>query len=778
MLVKLVFRNLWGRKRRSLLSMLCISVVVIFIFGILQLYFAFQSMLREDAYDAHGEYNLLLVNADADLVRKIMTDYASCTEIGFERTLGQTRDDVWVYQDDPKAASMNRYRITEGSLPGQGEIAITLSARQDGEIIQKASKPGDEIVLLNTKYHISGYINEFDFGSGGLGSYAVTLADITEGDADHCYVRVRDRETYNDLIDLLSQKYPSEAFFDGSKKEGLEGGYTVISNQSVNDVVLFDKGSFADLRIGKLLLILLAVALVTSGLLTYLVFRSHFVDRREQTSILRSLGLPSMYGRVCSVVEGLLIIMLGGAFGFLFGTLLVKGMIGIVQRLRMSQLMNLPEQIFGTAVIYAIILILACFSIPLFLTLFRDRKLDITQMYFGMDTEISRHRRSYRKDRASTWKYLLTDQRVFEVVCVGAALILSAMVCMLVAYLGRYSDYQEKNRDVYESEFDLIFSDNDDVRFLEEKAPDCEMFGVIHDNTVYGQIPKEIAKEKYRDQLYDASGTCFIEVACMNEAYYNYKIETEIPYEEFVRNGSALLIDNYMDTREDMLYEIPDTISVRGTNVTSDTWDSIPIAGKAVFRNWNEQSGISLILPEKQYRELGLTNDVVFARVNAVQGKELQLAEWLGENSFKYEYSMHDNATAYLRQKDNQTTIHIFLYGAALFIVGINILILVYMQKLILQRKKGSLETLRMLGHPAGAVLLRILLIMLLEAVVALVIAFLLITMLMHGTALSNVQEAVSGQDRFVIASAVFAGLCLTQAATGYISGKRMLRYR
>ena len=86
-------------------------------------------------------------------------------------------------------------------------------------------------------------------------------------------------------------------------------------------------------------------------------------------------------------------------------------------------------------------------------------------------------------------------------------------------------------------------------------------------------------------------------------------------------------------------------------------------------------------------------------RINAIDGQELSLAETLNKLAPIYNYSFQDHTTEYLKQEDNQRTIRLTVYGAALFIGLMNAGILIYMHLLIFIRRSKQLLILRIIGH-------------------------------------------------------------------------------
>ena len=766
MFARLVFRNLIGQKKKTILSVLCIAVAAMFIFSIIQIHYSFEIMLREDVYDAYGEYNILITDVEPRALLEIESTFENRVNIGIEYVLGRTGEGIHVFYDDPTALKLNRYAMLEGDLPKNGEVVFVPSAKLNGEFIQKKYGVGDSIELLGEEYRISGFLNEYDFGTDGAWPYAIVSEKPEKEMSKNCFIRVDNKGTFDSLIELLQTYYSPDMFFDGNIREGMDEGYTVLLNQSVNEVVLFDKGSFGDLQIGKILIVILIIVLVTSMILSYLVFRSYFEERNKQAAILQSIGFTRGYCLRCVFSEGLIILGCGIITGFLTGLLITNGLVKFIQVSRISPLHNLSVNVSGSSISFMLLITIVSFSVSLFIMLIGNGRQDITQMFSGESSgKIISHRR-LEKYKGNTWKYLLKDRKKFESLCVLASLILIAIVCVLTAFLGEYSKCREENRDVIDSEFDLLFRNDTNIPILERKIPECELFGLIRTNVVQGQIPENIVIDRYKGQIYGENGECFMDVSCINKEYYEYKLETDLSYADFEKIGKALVICNYMDTHEEMLSELPETLTVKCNGDMEGTEKQIGIAGKAVFRNWNEQSRIALLLPEQVYRELNLSNDVILVRINAESGKELQLAEWLGNNSFLFDYSFHDNATDYIKQKDNQLTINVVLYGGIILIIIINALILFYMRKLIALRKKESLDILYTIGHYRRSVAFREISIYIFEALAASIVAFSMIHFFMKYVGSHYIQDIITSTERLMIFVVIFFALCVVQVCS------------
>ena len=258
------------------------------------------------------------------------------------------------------------------------------------------------------------------------------------------------------------------------------------------------------------------------------------------------------------------------------------------------------------------------------------------------------------------------------------------------------------NEEKYDTQFDLMSDDISEMEGFEKLIPHLSYYDMVYDTTGLFYFDKSDINEKCLESVRDKDGGLYCEIVGVSELQYNNKIglSSEMSYKEFVNSGGAIVIDN-ITGKGNVLKELPQTVKYAektgelGANFPAGQVD---IVARSTFKNWNDQNGISLVLPEDLFKKQ-FDYTTVLIKINAEKGHEIEVAEKLNEYAALYNYTFWDNATAYIKEKDNDITIKLCTYGIFIFVLIINFMIILYTNVSIYMCRKRDISILKMIGH-------------------------------------------------------------------------------
>lgn len=644
-----------------------------------------------------------------------------------------TDTQVGIVESGKNATEMNGYRLVDGTFPNQaGEVAISATARIGEEFIIGNYNVGDSIELNGSSYIISGILDDYDFSTSETYKVALTKSE-TETGRYNIYLHCAGKREYQRALKEIKQylQLDESSMIRGDKEYGFLMGCTLIINEELNIVELEGRGGLQDTNIGRLLLFFAAILVLTSVILSLHLFTSYLHGRNKQQGILLSLGFSNSYISCIYFVECLILVVIGCLLGILFGRFLTVFLFDCIQNMRVSRLEHFEPQFTPQSYMLAAFVSLAGFLCGLVPVLIRTMNAGINEM-------IKTRRKKYRGTAAGaknrrrkfiTLKYFHKDSYPFEKLCIYMSMVMIGISVMLLIYVNKYVNYILSHSEKYETKFDLVSDDISGMDGFEKLIPGVTYYDMVYDTMGKFHISKDNINEQYIDELPLHGGNIIsCEIVGASEQQYNNKIESEsgMNYEEFVDAGGAIVIDNWGGGDDRILKELPESLQYNGRQdyefgIIYDPGE-VKVVGRGKFKNWNDQRGISIIVPDKMFLEkFDYTN--VMIRINVNDGYEIEAAEMLNQCSFEYSYSFHDHVTEYIKEQDNNTTIRVYTYGVLVFVTVMNLFIIVYVNGLVYVRRRRNLSVLKTLGHSDMSIMLPLILEALSESVVAAILS-------------------------------------------------------
>ena len=224
-----------GNIRKTVISVLCICFTVMLIFVSINTYISFQRMRLYDAYDAYGEYNIVLHNITMEQYNWIKESYTEEAKIGVENIVEVMETGINILKCDDRSIEMNRYRMSEGNFPiKQNEVAISATAKKEGRYIINNYEIGDRIELGKSSFIISGIIDDYDYSTVDTYKIAITAGDISS-DSYNVYLHFYAKQDYINAIPNILDNFglEKEDICEEGKREGFLGTYKLILNSDL-----------------------------------------------------------------------------------------------------------------------------------------------------------------------------------------------------------------------------------------------------------------------------------------------------------------------------------------------------------------------------------------------------------------------------------------------------------------------------------------------------------------------------------------------------------------
>ena len=707
MIFKLIIRNILGNLKKTILSVIGICFSVMLIFVCINAYIAFQQMRLDNVYDAYGEYNIVMHDIDKESVQWIKGICDNSSQTGLHKIIAITENNIVITDSDHNSIDMNRYELIDGRYPEcTNEVTISATAKIGDEYVISRYSVGNEIQLNNNKYTIVGILNDYNYSTVDVYSTALVKSEDNMMGYYNMYIHCGSKKTYYQISENIKQHFnlTEDNIFSGDRNTGFTSDYTMILNCDVNAIEIDGKGSTQDIEIGKLLIMIIMILVLTSTILGIYIFASYLRDRNSQQGILLTLGFSNIQTIMIYFGESLVLVFLGTFFGVFVGRYLTQGLFVIVQKIRVTALINFKPHFSLWSYVVSCIIGSSGFIVGLILTLCRNMSERINEIIkvrkkktIRKNTAVNMKRRKYK-----TFKYVFNDSYTFEKVCVYISLTIIGLSCILIINVNKYVKYKVINEEKYDTQFDLMSDDISEMEGFEKLIPHLSYYDMVYDTTGLFYFDKSDINEKCLESVRDKDGGLYCEIVGVSELQYNNKIglSSEMSYKEFVNSGGAIVIDN-ITGKGNVLKELPQTVKYAektgelGANFPAGQVD---IVARSTFKNWNDQNGISLVLPEDLFKKQ-FDYTTVLIKINAEKGHEIEVAEKLNEYAALYNYTFWDNATAYIKEKDNDITIKLCTYGIFIFVLIINFMIILYTNVSIYMCRKRDISILKMIGH-------------------------------------------------------------------------------
>ncbi len=705
MILKLIVRNIIGNRRKAIscIAGICLSVMLIFV--TINTYVSFQQMRIENAYDSYGQYNIILHEANKEASEWVKGSFGENAKIGIEEIAGVTDSGITLIAGDSNSIEMNRYKFVEGELPSQdNETAISATAKLDGEYIINRYKTGDSILMNGSEYIISGIIDDYDYSTTDTYKTAL-IKNEPDTDIFNIYMYFKNKQDYLQAVKEIKSHLTLEegSILEGRRNDGFIGGYKLIINVDLNMVCLEGEGGLQDTNIGQMLLLFIIILALTSIILEIHIFAAYLNDRGRQQGILINLGFSDSYISGIYFAECMLLVVAGCFIGIILGRFATVFFFELIQDMRTTRLVNFEPQFTVRSYILAGAISLAAFIIGLIPIIARSMRMGINDMLKTKRTYMhSANRKKNFKSRHITVKYFLQDNRFFEKSCIYASMTVIGLGLTLLIYVNKYVDYTIRNREVHDSQFELLSDDISGMDNFESLIPEAVYYDLVYNATGGFYIDSDIINENYADVLKD-DGLVYCGIVGVSELQYKNKIEisSEMSYEDFVKSGGAIVIDNYMSTGDRILKELPVSIKYPEKNEGAGACykaGEINIICRSEYKNWNDQMGIAIVVPIELYKEKFDYTNVLF-KINVEKGSELEVAERLNKYAYLYKYTFLDNTSEYIKEHDDIMTVRMYAYGIFAFVTLMNLFIIIYVNILVYVRRRRNISILKALGH-------------------------------------------------------------------------------
>lgn len=735
---RLIFHNILHNRKKAVRAIISICFSVMLIFSSINAYISFQDMRLQNAYQTNGEYNITLHNVTYKVRDWILEQYKDQATLGVEKIVANVNNELCIVDSDAASITMNHYQLEKGIFPQkENEIAISATAKYKNVYIAKQFDLGDTVTFKDQTYTISGILNDYDYSTQDVYKVAIVNGSI-RGNLYNIYIHFNDRRDYQPGYKAIKRymDLSSKQIFNGDTAHGFMEGYHMITNGDLNAIEIDRSGGLEDTNIGQLLMGFIILIILTSLILGIHIFLSYMSERSNQQGILMSLGFSNSYIFSAYFLEGFILIIIGCVLGLILGRYITILIFKLIQSLRTIPLEHFAPQFqpISYMVIWGICVLDFIVGIcPVLIYRSRMKMIDI--MKGGKNNYKVKDKRGSEKGNIMM-RYSIRDTGDYEKVFSFLSLVLIGMVTMLVLMVNRYVSYQLLSEESQDVQFSLISDDVSHMDDFENLIPGVSYYDEVYDTMGEFFIDPSLINMDYADDLIfsDDEKGVWCEIVGVSEKQYNRKIEMsqEVSYNKFVQSGGVIIIDNYKNTEDCILNDIPDTLKYAGRQEEEGPVFSegeVPVFGRSRFLNWKDQNGIAIIVPEELFKkQFDYTN--VLININVKSGYELKAAEFLNTHAPVYEYSFFDTLTDYIRDQDNKKTIQGGTYGIFVIIMVINFLAVLYIHALTFVRRRHNFAILKAIGRTDSSIILPMLLTKIGQGIVVSIVAVFIVTLL------------------------------------------------
>lgn len=377
---QLTFRYLKENKKRTILTILCITVSVIMICCVGIAFYSGKQFYKEYIEKTVGDYHYLIVSQNPELIKKVAQD-KTISEYYFSHTEPYYRDDQLTDQSflnlkrgDELYFQKEDYGnlLVSGRLPQNTEEIVI--SQNYLKLNQLNVSIGDSIDLYNNESHtndhfqIVGLINDYN----SQNHYKNSFNAIS-------YIDFRNAQTYYTLY--IKDKELSKQIFDHAKNlsDNNSGDLRYNSSYLAIQDIFEDHSSSMFLGIYNIVGVLLAVIIIISLFIIYQAFNLSTNDRIQYLGMLSSVGATPKQKKRSVYFEGLILscisIPLGIILSFL-GLLITFHFINLLETVKVLNIAIYP-QISGFYLFLVIIISLITIFISLYLPARKISKISV-----------------------------------------------------------------------------------------------------------------------------------------------------------------------------------------------------------------------------------------------------------------------------------------------------------------------------------------------------------------------------------------------------------------
>lgn len=373
---KLTLRYLKENKKRTILTILCITVSVIMISCVGIAFYSGKQFYKEYVEKTVGDYHYAFVSDNKDFIKVIENDnqiaeyYFSSTESLYGDEKQNSKSFMNLKRGDSLYFEKENYKdyVINGRLPNNySEIVISQNylkmnnfEKNIGDKIEFYSKQEKK----NYSFQIVGFINDYNSENYNKSSFNAIS-----------YINLNDQEAYYSLY--IRDKEVSNQIFEHSEK--LDHQLRQLQNNDANNIrynssylaiqdVFEENSSSSFLAIYNMVAIILIIIVFLSLFIIYQAFNLSTNDRIQYLGMLSSVGATPKQKKRSVYFEGLLLSVIAIPLGILLSFLGLYITFLFINHLETIQNLNL--EIFPQISIGYLIIVIVISFITIFISLY------------------------------------------------------------------------------------------------------------------------------------------------------------------------------------------------------------------------------------------------------------------------------------------------------------------------------------------------------------------------------------------------------------------------
>lgn len=377
---KLTLRYLKENKKRTILTILCITVSVIMISCVGIAFYSGKQFYKEYVEKTVGDYHYAFVSDNKDFIKVIENDnqiaeyYFSSTESLYGDEKLNSKSFMNLKRGDSLYFEKENYKdyVINGRLPNNySEIVISQNYLKMNNLDKNI---GDKIEFYskqekkNYSFQIVGFINDYNSENYNKSSFNAIS-----------YINLNDQEAYYSLY--IRDKEVSNQIFEHSEK--LDHQLRQLQNNDANNIrynssylaiqdVFEENSSSSFLAIYNMVAIILIIIVFLSLFIIYQAFNLSTNDRIQYLGMLSSVGATPKQKKRSVYFEGLLLSVIAIPLGILLSFLGLYITFLFINHLETIQNLNL--EIFPQISLGYLIIVIVISFITIFISLYLPAK--------------------------------------------------------------------------------------------------------------------------------------------------------------------------------------------------------------------------------------------------------------------------------------------------------------------------------------------------------------------------------------------------------------------
>lgn len=729
----------WGRA--VALSVFAASVLVI---GLLNIWLSFYGMLKQDVAQKSGNYHVMLRNTDGFQIDagKLGEIERECDRSGRTRLLAEEELDgmgeekaeerflLSLEAVDPAAFQLCAYPLKQGRLPeNEGEIAVSCGISVGQDYIYRRIPVGNDVVIGENTYKITGYLNDFVAGQEEKVYHAVTYASQIEMPTTVYFEFSGDIQAkISRMLDCLGLSagdvYDEGDLFGAVNTEEEKERCAVVTNA---DLITLERQGPSN-RLNRtlfygILFVVLAIVIFAAIIIVH-IQGICFQKRKEQMGMLRLCGMSrgDIFALICgeSMLSG--IVMMGA--GTLAAYALEKLLFHFIQKRRNFALENfqvgvsVPATLIGMAVLLLVLLFsstVVCLKIC-----GGSLAANVSWTPVSSKSVLWRRKKPHRFAPGLPVKMALRFLLSNPLRSLFCVLSMTVSIVMVIVFMCFTESLQQKaERDIFTplEQYSIFSNEFRHLDELLEKMPYVETCRMCFGNLV--EVELDESKYLNPDEFYESErltgdGARLCDMGGINKEFFDDRIRfvdgNEMTYEEWVESGTCLVGDFCYENgkcRRLTRFKKGDTVTYRGNDDEFGSYEgrTLTVGGVVQLeqfnRNMDGERGCVYYLPLEHLDQYISTSDEGI-RLNARPGKEAALGEWLDQNQEYYDYSINDDVTEYMQANDTKSTVKSGLLAVVVLILLLCMLNSSNSQVAEFEARKDDYRILHLLGGDHG----------------------------------------------------------------------------